>query len=133
MKKLTLLILSILFTYTVFADNKENVVTLQPEKGSTTSFSESNLPLNYQQFKHRLLSRDAEKSAMPPAANYRGGDDYTVLYVAGGIAVVTTGFILLNGNNKYTGEFGPANRGMLIGGSISSAVLVTKYFIDKYR
>ena len=132
MKKLTLLILSILFTYTVFADNGENVVTIQPEKENTASFSKSNLPLNYQQFKHQLLSRDAEKSAIP-AANYRGGDDYTVLYVAGGIAVVTTGFILLNGNNKYTGEFGSANTGMLIGGSISSAVLVTKYFIDKYR
>jgi len=132
MKKLTLLILSILFTHTVFADNEKNVAPSQPEKANTTSFSESNLPLNYQQFKHQLLSRNAESSAIP-AANYRGSDDYTMLYVAGGIAVVTTSFILLNGNNKYTGDFGTANTGMLIGGSISTATLLTKFFIDKYR
>jgi hypothetical protein len=74
------------------------------------------------------------KASGIPAANYRGRDDYTMLYVAGGSLVLTAGFILLNGENEYTGEFfDEANTGMLIGGGVSALVFTTKFFIDKYR
>ena len=131
MKRLIILTFSILIMHTAFADKGNN--DAMPNAATTKPVSLTQLPSNYQQFQYHLLNHNTKGNGIQ-STNFNGGsDDYTVLYVAGGIAVVTTSFILLNGKNEYTGDFGPSNRGMLIGGSISTAVLVTKYFIDKYR
>ena len=132
MKRLLILTFGILIMHSAFADKSSDNALILSDFEENTSLTKPNLPSNYQDFKYRLLNYHTKKSAIP-AVNYRGGSDYTMLYVAGGIAAVTTSFILINGNNKYTGEFGSANTGMLIGGSISTATLLAKFFIDKYR
>jgi hypothetical protein len=133
MKKLIILIFCLLFVLPAAADNDDHHTADNNTSKATSSFTEAELPSNYQHFKHRVLNQNA-KGPVIPAANYRGGDDYTMLYVAGGTLVVTAGFMFLNGKNDYTGDFmDEANTGILVGGSFSAIVFTTKYFIDKYR
>jgi len=132
MKRLLILTFGILIMHSAFADKSSDNAPILPDVEGNTSLTKTNLPENYQDFKYLLLNHNTKRSAIP-AANYRGGDDYTMLYVAGGIAIATTSFILINGKNEYSGDFGTANTGMLIGGSISTATILTKFFIDKYR
>jgi len=132
MKRLLILTFGILIMHSAFADKSSDNAPILHDVEGNTSLTKTNLPENYQDFKYLLLNHNTKRSAIP-AANYRGGDDYTMLYVAGGIAIATTSFILINGKNEYSGDFGTANTGMLIGGSISTATLLTKFFIDKYR
>ena len=132
MKKLLILTFSILIVHSAFAD-QENNDNNQAANAKTTTLTTTQLPSDYQQFRYRLLNYHTGSSGIP-STNYNGGDDYTMLYVAGGIVIGTTSFILINGKNEYTGEFfGATNTGMLVGGIISSATLVTKYFIDKTK
>jgi hypothetical protein len=133
MKKLTILIISIFFMLPASAENDKNKTATGNTDEVTISSDKPQLPTNYQHFKYQLLNQNMKASGIP-AANYRGRDDYTMLYVAGGSLVLTAGFILLNGENEYTGEFfDEANTGMLIGGGVSALVFTTKFFIDKYR
>ena len=132
MKRFLILTFGILIMHSAFADKGINDAQILSKNKEKTSLTKTNLPSNYQDFKYLLLNHNTKRNAIP-AVNYRGGDDYTMLYVAGGIAIVTTSFIMINGKNKYTGDFGTTNTGMLIGGSISTATLVTKFFIDKFR
>lgn len=132
MKRLIILTFSILIMHSAFADKRNNGNIQQVANAKTTSLRTTQLPSNYKQFQYQFLNHNTESHGIQ-STNYRGEDDYTMLYVAGGITIATTSFILINGNNKYTGDFGAANTGMLIGGSVSTILLVTKYFIDKYR
>jgi len=91
------------------------------------------MPANYQQFKHRFLKNHDLQGQPLPAANYRGQDDYTMLYVSGGLLAVTGGMAYLNSSMNDGGFFSSNNTGLLIGGSFSAVVFVTKYFIDRYR
>jgi len=91
------------------------------------------LPESYQQFKHQFLQNPEVQGQPLPIANYRGQDDYTMLYVAGGLLVTTGGMAYLNSSLNDGGFFSSSNTGLLIGGSFSAAVFITKYFIDRYR
>ncbi|MGM0497569.1 MAG: hypothetical protein ACQESJ_06600 [Bacteroidota bacterium] len=132
MKRLIILTFGILIMHTAFAGNENYESIANDANEKNTSSTTTQLPSNYEQFQYRFLNQNTGTNGVQ-SINFNGGDDYTVLYVAGGIAILTTSFIMLNGNNEYTGEFGAANTGILIGGSVSSAVLITKFFIDKYR
>jgi len=133
MKKITILILSLLFVFPAIADNDKNNQASKNTNEVKSSVGKTQLPSNYQHFKYQLVNKNMKGNGIP-AANYRGGDDYTMLYVAGGTLVVTAGFMFLNGKNDYTGEFlDEANTGIMVGGSISALVFTAKYFIDKYR
>lgn len=133
MKKLTIFIISLLFVLPAPADDGEHKQASNTTNEETSIAGKTKLPSNYQHFKYHVLNKNAKGPAIP-AANFRGGDDYTMLYVAGGTLVVTAGFIFLNGKNEYTGElWSETNTGILVGGGVSAIVFTSKYFIDKLR
>lgn len=90
------------------------------------------LPQNYHLFKHRFLGLEKTQSTIP-AANFRRQNDYTMLYVAGGILVATSTFIFINGYNSKEGYFSSSNTGIIIGGSLSSILFITKYYVDQNK
>jgi len=90
------------------------------------------LPEHYHNFKHRFLCLEKTQNNLP-AANIRGQKDYTMLYVAGGILVATSTFVFINGYNSKEGYFSSSNTGMIIGGSLSSVLFITKYFVDQSK
>lgn len=91
------------------------------------------LPASYQQFKHQFLHNQERQGQPLPVSNYKGQDDYTMLYVAGGLLAVTGGMAYLNSSMNDGGFFSSNNTGLLIGGSFSATIFITKYFIDRYR
>jgi len=91
------------------------------------------LPASYQQFKHQFLHNQESQGQPLPVANYKGQDDYTMLYVAGGLLAVTGGMAYLNSSLNEEGFFSTNNTGLLIGGGFSATVFITKYLIDRYR
>ena len=91
------------------------------------------LPASYQQFKHQFLRNGDIAENARPFSSFRGNDDFTMLYVAGGLFVLTGGLAYLNGYNHSDGFFSPDNTGLIVGGSISGVILLTKYFVDRYR
>jgi len=103
-----------------------------PEGGSQPEAGEE-LPASYQQFKHQFLLNGNIPENAAPFRSYRGNDDFTMLYVAGGLLALTGGLAYANGNNHPDGFFAPDNTGLIIGGSLSSAILLTKYLVDRYR
>ena len=132
MKKLILLFLSIMFMHCAFADGDNNNTSNDNESTTSQTEAYSKLPANYQYFKHCLLDHNTRKQGIP-VSNYRGGDDYIPLFIAGGILVATAGFVLINGKDEYTGKLGEANTGIIIGGGVSAIVITSKFFIEKYR
>jgi hypothetical protein len=133
MKKLIILIISLLFVLPAIADNDQDNMSSVNTNEVTSKIGQTQLPSNYQHFKYQLLNTNVKGTGIP-AANYRGRDDYTMLYVAGGALVITGGFLLLNGKNEYSGEFlDESNTGILVGGGVSALVFTAKFFIDKYR
>jgi hypothetical protein len=91
------------------------------------------LPASYQQFKHQFLLNENMPENARPFSSFKGNDDFTMLYVAGGLFVITGGLAYANGYNHSDGFFSPDNTGLIIGGSLSTAILLTKFFIDRYR
>lgn len=91
------------------------------------------LPASYQQLKHHLLSKKIASREAIPFRRYSSSNDLTMLYVAGGILAVAGGLAYINTNGNNEEFFSPRNSGLLIGGSISAGVLLTKFIIDKYR
>lgn len=88
------------------------------------------LPSNYQQFKHQLVHLNSNQNN-PPVFNFRRGTDFTILYVAGGLLLATSTFAYLNGQKSGEGYFSKPNAGIIIGGGISTGVLITKFFLDQ--
>ncbi len=107
--------------------------------GSTLGNNDSkqvphHLPENYQQFKHHFLHQSTEDMQKPlSVGQFRGQDDYTMLYVSGGIVAITGGLAYLNSLRNNGGVFATGNAGILIGGGISATVFLAKYFVDRYR
>ncbi|MFP4042224.1 MAG: hypothetical protein ACLFT6_05640 [Bacteroidales bacterium] len=93
---------------------------------------ETNFPSTYRDFRYSFLNMDNQTNKNP-LANFQYRDDYFVLYVAGGIAVTTAAVVLLNNPAQHQNGIGQTNTGIIIGGSIMSGLLVTKYFIDESR
>lgn len=91
------------------------------------------LPASYQQFKHQFMHNHESQGQPLPVANYKGQDDYTMLYVAGGLLAVTGGMAYLNSSLNDGGFFSTNNTGLLIGGGFSATIFITKYLIDRYR
>jgi hypothetical protein len=98
----------------------------QPETGKE-------LPASYQQFKHQFLLNENMSENARPFRSFRSDDDFTMLYVAGGLLVLTGGLAYANGYNHSDGFFTPDNTGLIVGGSVSTAILLTKFFVDRYR
>lgn len=90
------------------------------------------LPASYQQLKHRLLHVNKMNQNLP-IFNFGSRTDYTMLYAAGSLLLITSSFVFLNGYNNENGYFSPCNTGVIIGGGTSTVVFVTKFFIDQYR
>ena len=90
------------------------------------------LPKNYQQFKHQFMfhSNMGDQASMP---SYRGNDDFTMLYVTGGLVVITGTLAYLNGRSNSNGFFSPDNTGLIVVGSISAGIVLTKFLVDRYR
>jgi len=98
----------------------------QPEAGE-------DLPASYQQFKHQFLVSGNMSQNSVPFRRFKGNNDFTMLYVAGGLLVVTGGLAYLNGHNHPEGFFTPDNTGLIIGGSFSAIILAVKHLADQYR
>ncbi len=90
------------------------------------------LPENYQQFKYQMLHLN-NKQNQPPIFNFKKGTDLTILYVAGGLLAATSTFVFLNGSKSKEGYFSESNTGVIIGGGFSTAIFITKFFIDNTR
>lgn len=130
MKKIILIFFTVLMTANSFATGfNSNIPGDNPEKNHEI---QQQIPLNYQQLKFQTVNFNHAKSKIP-INNYRGSDDYMMLYVAGGIVVLTTAFVLLSNNNEYSDGLGEASTGIIIGGSVSAALITTKFFIDRAR
>lgn len=125
MKKIFVIALLILIAAPGFTEPLREGV---PDKRPQTEMPES-----YQQFKHQFLNTSRNFGNPIPAQNFRGGDDYTMLYVAGGLLAVTGGLAYLNSSQNGGGFFSSDNTGMLIGGGFSATVFLTKFFVDRYR
>jgi len=89
---------------------------------------------SYQQFKMAFATLNDNLQDRKPAAYampYRS-EDYTMLYVAGGIVVASVALILLNNPNNYeSNSVGEVNSGIAIGGGIAAGMFTTKFFLDK--
>ncbi len=129
MKKLLLLSILFLFCANAFGEKNAETENITTE---TTYSPENNLPGNYQQFKLTLLNLD-RNSKRVPKNNYQQGDDYLMLYVAGGLVVVTAAIVLLNGKSEFEQGLGQTNTGLIIGGGVMTTLITTKYFIDQNR
>ncbi|MBS3769213.1 MAG: hypothetical protein V5A47_13680 [Bacteroidales bacterium] len=125
------LILLLFFLCTNIGRGAQNSLT-DENKGhyAPNTISAESLPENYQLFKHQLIHLN-KKQNNPPIFNFRRGTDFTMLYVAGGLLLATSTFVLVNGYNNEDGYFSQTNTGVIIGGSISTAVLITKFFLDQ--
>ena len=125
------LILLLFFLCTNIGRGAQNNLT-DENKGhyASNTISAESLPENYQLFKHQLIHLN-KKQNNPPIFNFRRGTDFTMLYVAGGLLLATSTFVLVNGYNNEDGYFSQTNTGVIIGGSISTAVLITKFFLDQ--
>ena len=120
-------ILLLFLTSSVFAAQSAT-----PE-GINQAGTGKDLPASYQQFKHQFLLNGNPSENARPFRSFKGTDDFTMLYVAGGLFVLTGGLAYVNGYNHSDGFFAPDNTGLIIGGSLSTAILLTKYFVDRYR
>jgi hypothetical protein len=130
LKKYCVLIFLSIISLTSFADNKDN----NDKNINQKSIQTSNIaPKNYQQLKYSLLNLNQASPNRVPKRNYQSGDDYLMLYVAGGVVVATAATVLLNGTSEYEDGLGQTNTGIIIGGSMMAALIVTKYFVDKTR
>jgi hypothetical protein len=129
MKKLLLISFLFMLCANAFGENNAEAEGLS---NKTTYSLENNLPNNYQQFKLSLLNLDLNTKRVPKN-NYQRGDDYLMLYVAGGIVVVTAAIVLLNGSSEFEQGLGQADTGLIIGGGVMTALITTKYFVDQTR
>ena len=132
MKRILILVLCIVSVHVVFAGNKTHMNGPGPSQSQQESTYDNQIPANYQQFKHSLLYQETQLGGIP-ASNYRGRTDNTMLYVAGGMAVVTTALVVLSSNSDDASGLGDAGTGILIGGGLSTVIFTTKFFVDKYR
>ena len=130
-KKAFILFLLFSINYTILADEGNKNDNLNTEE--TSAIVDNSIPQNYQQLKYALLNFNGTSQQKIPRNNYRAGDDYLMLYVAGGVLVVTAAIVLINGTDEYSNGLGQANTGIIIGGGVMSGLIVTKYFVDKNR
>jgi hypothetical protein len=124
----------IIFLLIVLLPSAVNSAEEYPPKKTNVQNQINNnlLPRNYQQFKHNLAYMNISHNK-PSIINFGRRTDYTMLYVAGGILVATSSFVLINGNTGNQDYFSSSNIGVMIGGGISTVIFLTKFFLDQNR
>lgn len=132
MKKFILSFFSLFFIQFAFAANGNKTTLTDKENHSDNLIQQHTIARNYQLFKYEFLNQETMPTGIP-SANYRGRTDNTMLYVAGGMAVITTALVVLSANSGDSDGLGDAGTGILIGGGLSTAIITTKFFVDKYR
>ncbi len=132
MKKLILIFLTVFLSINSYS-NYFNSMTPDNDPDAEKNQKVQQIPKNYQQLKFQALNYNDTKPAVPINNYRRGGDDYMMLYVAGGVVVLSSAFVLINGKSEYGDGLGAANTGIIIGGSVSAALITTKFFIDRAR
>ncbi|MFP4621268.1 MAG: hypothetical protein ACLFM7_08145 [Bacteroidales bacterium] len=131
MSRYILAITLLLFLATICMGEQSNF----PENsshGHENQITAKSLPANYQQLKHRMLRLDSKQNGFQFPGSF-DQSDLTMLYVSGGLLLATSTFVFLNGYKSEEGYFSRSNAGVIIGGGISAAVLITKFIIDEYR
>ena len=131
---------SILIIFIFFFLFTKSVSAIDPEKKTdnsivTTDIFTTQLLLNknYQQFQLQLVNLETNGLMLPESLlKKKKKNDYFMLYVAGGILVATGVLILANNpDNFVSNSTTDAYLGIAIGGTVSSGMIIAKFFFDR--
>ena len=123
-------LLTLLFAFISF----KAFCSFDGDKTEATTSQQHEYTQSYQRLKAEFTHLSFENRGRVPApyATANQNDDKIMLYVAGGLVVVSAALILLNNPNNYaSNSASEVNTGIALGGGVAAGLFASKYFLDK--